>query len=105
MGNIPGKRKREVDYIAAADTVPAEPITSWDFPWEDPNIDLYGKKKFNVHLSAKNHAKLKWICEHTPQCTLHSFTLQAVEDAIEEQVKRILKHLDDIKDVSIKRHK
>lgn len=59
-------------------------------PWEAPHVRQDVTKLFNLRLPEPLKMKLEWLAERDPR-SMHTIALEAVEEAVERQVKQHLK--------------
>ena len=58
-----------------------------NFPWAEANERVI--KSFNLRLPEPLHMKLQYIADNTPH-SIHSFIMDVVESAIEDELKKLL---------------
>ncbi|WP_419662740.1 hypothetical protein Dvar_32140 [Desulfosarcina variabilis str. Montpellier] len=58
-----------------------------NLPWADANERVV--KSFNLRLPEPVHLKLQYIAENTPY-SIHGFIMEVVEEAIEQELKKLI---------------
>lgn len=95
--------KKEIDpvqaekFLAGAEqstsTLVEQPNTEEriDYPWNDPMVRKDVLKTFNLRLPEDVFLKLKYVAENTPKTSMHKLCLKAVEETIEQELKKLEK--------------
>lgn len=93
------KKQTASDQDVSSFIAGAEPTTKKSantaLPWEDPYLRDDVTKLFNLRLSEKHYAMLKYLAENQKRESMHSICLDAIEPMLERESLALAKKLHE----------